>query len=190
MASKNNNTKVVKLLITYANQHRIDLKLNDKDYNNMYPLTRTIKNKNIDIKNNLENEEIESENDVIEVERGMSEFERELCRMLRNVLNRETEMKERQNEINNDNLPETPTLVIVTTDFTVERYDSLDIKKGHRKDNEKENGVIPEICIKIYEDDGNKDSGLIFSTDIYFFGTRKTINLKPNGDNINVANSI
>ena len=64
----------------------------------------------------------------------------------------------------------TPTLVIVTNDFYGQRYDHLDIKKdeilivtncncekkgwvyGHRKNNEKEKGIFPEVFIKICED--------------------------------------
>ena len=45
----NNNIEIVKLLIEYANQHQIILKLNEKDEYGWYPLLRAIYNNNIEI---------------------------------------------------------------------------------------------------------------------------------------------
>eukprot|EP00833_Pecoramyces_ruminatium_P010907 jgi/Orpsp1_1/1184939/evm.model.c7180000091664.1 len=72
----------------------------------------------------------------------------------------------------------TPTLVIATNNFDGDRYDHLDIKKdeflvvtnwncgekgwvyGHRKNNEKEKGIFPEIFVKIYNVDNKIKSTL------------------------------
>ncbi len=63
------------------------------------------------------------------------------------------------------------TLVIAINDFVGQKYDQLDIKKddilvvtdwkcgekgwvyGHRRNNEKEKGIFPEVFIKIYKDE-------------------------------------
>ena len=120
---------------------------------------------------NSENERLERikfEIDRSEVEREIAEFERLINRMFENVNDNETE---NQNENNNEDvLPKTPTLVIVTSNYDGEEYNHLDIKKGeflivtdwtikkgwvygHRKDNEEENGIFPEVFIEIYEEE-------------------------------------
>ncbi len=107
--------------------------------------------------------ERELEREKLERER----LERELLERERLIIN--------NNNSNNDNnniiLPKTPTLVIATNNFDGQRYDHLDIKKdeflivtnwrcgekgyvyGHRKDNENEKGIFPEIFIKIFKDE-------------------------------------
>jgi len=84
--------------------------------------------------------------------------------------NEKIEINKKQNINNNDEmLNKTETLVIATNDFYGQSYDHLDIKKdeflivtnwnggekgwvyGHRKGNEKEKGIFPEVFIKIYK---------------------------------------
>jgi len=88
--------------------------------------------------------------------------------------------KEKNKVKNNDGiLPKTPTLVIATGSFDGEKYDHLDIKKdeflvvtnwncgekgwvyGHRKNNEREKGIFPEVFIKIYKSENGEIKGNI-----------------------------
>jgi len=48
-AAQNNNTKIVKLIIDYANNHNIELNLNKKNDYGKYPLLYAIKNNNIEM---------------------------------------------------------------------------------------------------------------------------------------------
>lgn len=52
-SAKNNHTKMTKILIDYAMEHNITLKLNEKGFENGYPLLWSIKNNNFDITNSL-----------------------------------------------------------------------------------------------------------------------------------------
>jgi len=124
-----------------------------------------------------ENERLEKENERLERERierkriemEIIEIERLISSIHVNKKNQKTSIKEKQNKTNKENviLPKTPTLVIATYDFYGEEYDHLDIKKGeylivtdwncsekgwvygHRKDDEEEKGIFPEVFIQI-----------------------------------------
>lgn len=85
----------------------------------------------------------------------------------------------KQNMNNNyEMLNKTETLVIATNNFDAQRYEHLDIKKdefliitdwnygekgwayGHRKGNEKEKGIFPEVFIKIYKNENKEERAL------------------------------
>jgi len=83
----------------------------------------------------------------------------------------EIEIGNDENNDDDDTLHKTSTLVIATENHDSVRYEELDIKKGdflivtdwnyeekgwiygHRKDNEEERGIFPEIFIKVYKDE-------------------------------------
>jgi len=102
----------------------------------------------------------------------------------------------KQNMNNNyEMLNKTETLVIATNNFDAQRYEHLDIKKdefliitdwnygekgwayGHRKGNEKEKGIFPEVFIKIYknENKGNFLKKIFFNKYQYIFNNNINI---------------
>jgi len=149
-----NSIEMVELLINYANKNNIILELNGMDENRNYPFYRACYYNNIEMikilidyadKNNIILEYEESDYDN-------SKINSEIIEILKNY--------KRDKEFLLQNL------VIAINNFTAQEYDQLDIKKdeflivtnwncekkgwvyGHRKDDEKEKGMFPEVFIK------------------------------------------
>ena len=90
---------------------------------------------------------------------------------------RERFSRERSERERNDELPETPTLVISTNKFDGDDYEYLDFEKdeflyvtewhcdredwvyGHRKGNEAEKGIFPKAFIRIYDENNINEAG-------------------------------
>jgi len=127
-----------------------------------------------------------------------------------NEKNKETEVIKKQNNDDDNILPNEPTLVIATNSFIGEKYDHLDIKKdeflivtdwnysekgwvyGHRKNNVEEKGIFPEIFVKIIKDESKEEEESTLKNEItpeYKIRFESKINLLRSLKEMNYENS-